>query len=74
MELAMPTLRLARPLASLGLFHLPSRIGRLAALARSRHGLARLDDHLLRDIGISRNQALAEASRAPWDAPAHWKD
>ena len=69
----MPTLRLARPLAALGLSRLPSRLLGLATLARSRHSLARLDDHLLRDIGVTRDQAMAEASRAPWDAPSHWK-
>ncbi|MES2914445.1 MAG: DUF1127 domain-containing protein [Pseudomonadota bacterium] len=69
----MPTLRLARPLAALRLSGLPFRIARLATLARTRMGLARLDDHLLRDIGVTRDQAVAEASRTPWDAPSHWK-
>ncbi|WP_207623917.1 DUF1127 domain-containing protein [Rhodobacter calidifons] len=44
------------------------------ALARSRRALAHLDDHLLRDIGLSRSKAQAEASRAAWDAPLHWRD
>ena len=44
-----------------------------AALLRSRQGLARLDDHLLRDIGLTRQQAEAEAARTPWDAPPHWR-
>lgn len=43
-----------------------------AALERSRRNLARLDDHLLRDIGLTRSEAMAEAARAPWDAPSHW--
>ncbi|MBR0674625.1 DUF1127 domain-containing protein [Roseomonas alkaliterrae] len=34
---------------------------------RSRRQLAELDDRLLSDIGISRAEALEEASRAPWD-------
>jgi uncharacterized protein YjiS (DUF1127 family) len=34
--------------------------------ARQRRALARLDDHLLRDIGISRGEAQREASRWPW--------
>lgn len=45
----------------------------LAAHARSRRHLGLLDDHLLRDIGLDRTQALAEAARPLWDAPAHWK-
>jgi uncharacterized protein YjiS (DUF1127 family) len=40
--------------------------------ARSRRRLALLDDHLLSDIGLSRAEALAEASRTDWDAPDHW--
>lgn len=42
------------------------------ALVRSRRDLASLDDHLLRDIGISRDEATTEARRAPWDAPDTW--
>jgi uncharacterized protein YjiS (DUF1127 family) len=45
----------------------------LGALSRSRRGLARLDDHLLQDIGLTRAEALAEAERPVWDAPSHWK-
>ena len=44
-----------------------------AALSRSRRRLADLDDHLLRDIGLDRADALAEAERQPWNAPSHWK-
>lgn len=33
---------------------------------RQRRVLEMLDDHLLRDIGVSREQALAEARRPPW--------
>lgn len=43
-----------------------------AALLRSRRQLARLDDHLLRDIGLTRHDAEAEAALPPWDAPPHW--
>ncbi|MFN6924491.1 MAG: DUF1127 domain-containing protein [Tabrizicola sp.] len=42
-------------------------------LARSRQALSRLDDHLLRDIGLTRDQAEAESRRRAWDVPAHWK-
>ena len=44
----------------------------MANLARQRRDLADLDDHLLRDIGITRSDALKEADRLPWDAPQHW--
>lgn len=44
-----------------------------AALARSRGRLALLDDHQLRDIGLTRAEAEAEAARPAWDAPPHWK-
>jgi uncharacterized protein YjiS (DUF1127 family) len=46
---------------------------RWAALRRSREQLARLDDHLLRDIGLTRAQAEREARRPRWDAPEHWR-
>mgnify|MGYP003548187697 CR=1 FL=1 len=43
------------------------------ALSRSRKALLRLDDHLLRDIGLSRAEAETEAFRQDWDAPANWR-
>lgn len=43
-----------------------------SALRRERNRLGRLDDRLLRDIGVTREQALSEASRPDWDAPTHW--
>jgi uncharacterized protein YjiS (DUF1127 family) len=42
------------------------------ALHRSRQRLAVLDDHLLADIGVSRDEAMAEATRSAWNAPDHW--
>ncbi|MBC2834388.1 DUF1127 domain-containing protein [Paragemmobacter straminiformis] len=59
----------------LGLLRLPNlslRFGAWLGLARSRAHLARLDDHLLRDIGLTQEQAKAEVSRPVWDAPDHW--
>ncbi|QYK40547.1 MAG: DUF1127 domain-containing protein [Paracoccaceae bacterium] len=53
--------------------HLLSRLVAALTLARSRARLATLDDHLLRDIGLDRAQAEAEAARAPWDVPDHWR-
>lgn len=60
---------LARP-ARRGLL---ARLFGLAALRRQRGRLAALDDHLLADIGVTRDQALQEAARPAWDAPAHWR-
>jgi uncharacterized protein YjiS (DUF1127 family) len=45
----------------------------LARLRRERRALLVLDDHLLRDVGISRAQALTEATRPLWDAPHTWR-
>ena len=42
------------------------------ALWQQRRRLPQLDDHLLRDMGITRAEAEAEAARKPWDAPSHW--
>jgi uncharacterized protein YjiS (DUF1127 family) len=39
---------------------------------RDRRRLAVLDDHLLRDIGITRQAALREAESKVWDAPDYW--
>lgn len=44
-----------------------------AAMARSRRRLAQLDDHILRDIGVTRHEAEAEAGLPAWDVPAHWR-
>ncbi len=43
-----------------------------AGLRRQRAHLLALDAHRLRDIGITRADALTEARRPVWDAPAHW--
>ena len=69
-----PTLTLSLRLrrTGLALTRFPSRLLALSALSRSRRSVARLDDHLLRDIGITRAEAMAEASRPAWDAPSHW--
>ncbi|WP_374431688.1 DUF1127 domain-containing protein [Tabrizicola sp.] len=75
----MTSFRLALPLA-----FRPARVARIPgrflarliaieAMARSRRSLARLDDHLLRDIGLTRAEAEAEAEKSAWDSPLHWK-
>ena len=38
----------------------------MAERRRQRRALAALDDHLLRDIGVTREQALSEAQRPSW--------
>jgi uncharacterized protein YjiS (DUF1127 family) len=38
----------------------------LHAMTTRRH-LAVMDDRMLRDIGVSRSEALYESARAPWD-------
>lgn len=47
---------------------------RAPQVARQRRALAALDDHLLRDIGLTPAQASHEATRPGWDAPRHWRD
>jgi uncharacterized protein YjiS (DUF1127 family) len=42
------------------------------ALRRQRLQLAELDARQLRDIGLTAEQARAEAKRPIWDAPSHW--
>lgn len=75
----MTSFRLALPLAvrPARLARLPGRLlARLLAaeaVARSRRRLALLDDHILRDIGLTRAEAEAEAERPAWDSPLHWK-
>ncbi len=44
-----------------------ARLHLVLRTVRTRRLLARLDDRALRDIGLSRAEALAEAGRAPWD-------
>lgn len=48
------------------------RLLALTALGRSRRRLGQLDDHLLRDIGLTRAEARQEAEKPVWNAPDHW--
>jgi uncharacterized protein YjiS (DUF1127 family) len=50
-----------------------NRVLTMIAVGRSRRKLAALDDHLLRDIGLTRAEAQTEGQRPAWDAPAGWR-
>jgi uncharacterized protein YjiS (DUF1127 family) len=54
-------------------FRVLHHLWRLSDIARTRRALRKLDDHLLRDLGLTRHEAEAEATRALWDAPLHWR-
>ncbi len=43
-----------------------------ATLQRSRERLAEYDDHLLEDLGITREQALTLGARPGWPAKDWW--
>lgn len=45
----------------------------LFGLWRQRQALARMDDHMLQDLGLTRDEAQAESARPVWDVPAHWR-
>lgn len=59
-------LHLPAALPGLALPRLPGLAAMYEALV-TRRQLARLDERMLKDIGLSRADALAEAARAPWD-------
>ncbi len=39
---------------------------------RERQTLRDLDDHILKDIGVTRDDADVETKRPVWDAPNRW--
>ena len=45
----------------------------LFSLARQRRALAQLDEVRLKDLGLSVQDAQAEARRPFWDVPAFWR-
>jgi uncharacterized protein YjiS (DUF1127 family) len=53
-----------------GLF---SRIQVALSVRRERQALLTMDAAMLRDIGMTREEALTEAERPIWDAPATWR-
>ena len=52
---------------------LADSLRRAIALHRQRRALAALDDAALADIGLTRDEARAEAARPVWDAPDNWR-
>ncbi len=62
--LPLPQARRKGPLA---------RIDAAFRLWREREDLARLDDRMLRDVGLSRRDVSREKERPIWDAPAWWR-
>jgi uncharacterized protein YjiS (DUF1127 family) len=52
---------------------LMSLISQAFELSRQRRNLAQLDAAVLDDIGVTREEASAEAKRFFWDAPQFWK-
>lgn len=53
-------------------FRLFAALPRALRLHRSRRDLLQLEPHLLRDIGLTPEQAAREAMRPIWDAPEAW--
>ncbi len=43
------------------------------AIWRQRQVLKSLDDHMLRDIGVSYRCAKQEFARPIWNVPSHWR-
>ena len=68
----MTQIALHRPCSPRRRFGLTKLLDALA-LRRQRRTLARLDARALEDIGITREQAEAEAARSIWDAPEFWQ-
>jgi uncharacterized protein YjiS (DUF1127 family) len=80
-EMTMPTVDLLLPAQPYSVWHpkqrrarvLVTAIGQASAVvarwierARQRHALGELDDHLLRDIGITRVDAARESEKPFW--------
>lgn len=61
----------ARPTPSLS--RIFSTIATIGEVRRQRAALARMDNHLLEDIGLTAREAQKEANRILWNAPQHWK-
>ncbi|MEM9319257.1 MAG: DUF1127 domain-containing protein [Pseudomonadota bacterium] len=51
---------------------LAAQVVKVFDLWRQRRALSQLDDRLLRDVGLTQEQAKAEIKRPIWDAPSSW--
>lgn len=72
---AVTSSRTARPVRFSDAFRLLlNRIATARKLRRERKALLTMDAHLLCDIGLSRYEAVQEASRPVWDAPDRWRN
>ena len=49
-----------------------SRVISALKLARTRQSLSKLDDRMLADVGLTREEARHEYERPLWDAPRSW--
>ncbi|MCW3782153.1 DUF1127 domain-containing protein [Defluviimonas sp. CAU 1641] len=59
----------SRPRRHTGLF---DRLRQMREIRRQRRALSELSGHLLKDIGISADEARRESERPAWDVPSHW--
>lgn len=55
----LPVRRAARPVVAL--------LAEMLRTVRTRQHLSELDDRMLRDVGLTRLDALRESSKAPWE-------
>ena len=67
------TLAVARVQSRARIAGLAARIRQALVLRAERKRLTTLDDALLFDIGMTREQALTEAARSVWDVPHGWR-
>ncbi|MDW4550299.1 DUF1127 domain-containing protein [Defluviimonas sp. D31] len=49
------------------------RLRLMLEVRRQRQALADLNDYLLKDIGVSADEARREAGRPAWDVPNYWR-
>ncbi len=67
------TLAVARVQSTSRLAKVAARLRHALALRAERRYLMTLDDARLRDIGLTRAQAVTEATRPIWDVPRGWR-
>ncbi len=45
----------------------------LISLWKSRRALTKMDEYMLRDIGLTPEKASVESKRGFWDVPCNWR-